>query len=84
MLSEEKLEIRNTIRDFDQQVDDMHAEFHKYYHGETKKRPDWEKLERSLLDFSRKSLIDFQLSTQLDRVLFKFQNRKKIWLGWIG
>ena len=84
MLSEEKLEIRNTIRDFDQQVDDMHAAFHKYHHGETKKRPDWEKLERSLLDFSRKSLIDFQLSTQLDRVLFKFQNRKKIWLGWIG
>ena len=84
MLSEEKLEIRNTIRDFDQQVDDMHAAFHKYYHGETKKRPDWEKLERSLLDFSRKSLIDFQLTTQLDRVLFKFQNRKKIWLGWIG
>jgi hypothetical protein len=84
LLSEEKLKIRNTIVDFEQQVDDMHAEFHKYFHGETKKRPDWEKLERGLADFSRKKLVDFQLSAQLDRVLFKFQNRKKIWLGWIG
>ncbi len=84
LLSEEKLKIRNAIRDFDQQIDQMHAEFHKYYHGETKKRPDSEKLERGLVDFSRKKLIDFQLSAQLDRVLFKFQNRKKIWLGWVG
>jgi hypothetical protein len=75
LLSEEKLEIRNAILDFEQQVDQMHAEFHKYHHGETRKR---------LVDFSRKKLIDFQLSAQLDRVLFKFQNRKKIWLGWIG
>ena len=84
LLSEEKLKIRNAIRDFDQQIEQMHAEFHKYHHGETKKRPDWEKLERNLVDFSRKKLIDFQLSAQLDRVLFKFQNRKRIWLGWTG
>ena len=84
LLSEEKLKIRNAIRDFDQQIEQMHAEFHKYHHGETKKRPDWEKLERNLVDFSRKSIIDFQLSAQLDRILFKFQNRKKIWLGWAG
>jgi len=84
LLSEEKLKIRNAILDFDRQIEQMHMEFHKYHHGETNKRPDCEKLERSLLDFSRRKLFDFQLSAQLDRVLFKFQNRKKIWLSWAG
>ena len=84
VLSEEKLKIRNAILDFEKQIDQMHAEFHKYYHGETNKRPDWEKLERRLVDFSRRKLFDFQLTAQLDRVLYKFQNRKKIWLSWMG
>ena len=84
LLSEEKRKIRDAILDFDQQIEQMHAEFHKYFSGETRKRPDWEKLERRLITFSRKKVIDFQLSIQLDRVLHKFQNRKRIWLSWIG
>lgn len=84
VLSEEKLKIRNAILDFEKQIDEMHTEFHKYRYGETNKRPDWGRLERSLIDFSRKKFFDYQLSTQLDRVLYKFQNRKKIWLSWIG
>jgi nucleoid-associated protein YejK len=84
LLSEENRKIRDAILDFDQQIEQMHAEFHKYFSGKTKKRPDWEKLEKRLINFSRKKIIDFGLSTQLDKVLYKFQNRKRIWLSWIG
>ncbi|MBW1667606.1 MAG: hypothetical protein JRJ66_06050 [Deltaproteobacteria bacterium] len=45
--------------------------------------PDWESLERQLIVFSRRKLIDLELSRHLDRVLYKFQNRKKIWLKWV-
>jgi hypothetical protein len=83
LLSEEKRKIRDAIVDFEKQIDQMHIQFHKYYHGETKIRPDWERLERRLLSFSRRRIFDFRLSTQLDRVLYKFQNRKRIWLSWM-
>ena len=82
-ISEEKRKIRDAIDDFEKQIDQMHVQFHKYYHGETKIRPDWQRLEMKLLSFSRKRIFDFRLSSQLDRILYKFQNRKKIWLRWI-
>jgi hypothetical protein len=44
--------------------------------------PDWEKLERDLLVFSRRKLFDLELSKHLERVLYKFQTRKRIWLKW--
>jgi hypothetical protein len=61
----------------------MHAQFHKYHTQETKIRPDWARLESRLRDFSGRKIFDIQLSGQRDRVLYKFQNRKKIWLSWI-
>ncbi|MBW1946010.1 MAG: hypothetical protein JRJ51_24775, partial [Deltaproteobacteria bacterium] len=40
-------------------------------------------LELDLIWYSRRRLYDFELSSQMDRVLYKFQNRKKIWLRWV-
>ena len=82
-LSEEKQKLIDTIADFDNQINRMHAQFHKYHTRETKIRPDWERLESRLRGFSGQKIFDIQLSGQLDRVLYKFQNRKKIWLRWI-
>jgi len=82
-LSEEKQKILDTINDLDNQIDRMHAQFHKYHTQETKIRPDWARLESKLRGFSGQKIIDIQISGQLDRVLYKFQNRKKIWLSWI-
>ena len=83
LISEEKLEIRNTILSLDQRVDEMHMAFQKYTKGDSRRMPEWEKLERDLVGFSRKKFFDFELSQQLDRVLHKFQNRKRIWLRWV-
>jgi hypothetical protein len=83
VLSEEKQKLLDTIVDLDNQIDQMHVQFHKFHTQETKIRPDWTRLESKLRSFSRKKIFDIQLSGQLDRVLFKFQNRKRIWLSWI-
>lgn len=83
VLSEQKQKILDTIVDFDNQIDQMHAQFHKYYTKETKIRPDWSRLENKLRDFSAQKIFDIQISGQLDRILYKFQNRKKIWLSWV-
>ena len=83
VLSEEKQKISAAIVDFEKQIDRMHTQFHKYHTEETKIRPDWERLESKLRHFSRQKVLDRQISGQLDRVLYKFQNRKKIWLSWI-
>ena len=83
ILSEEKQKISDAILDFDRQIDQMHVQFHKYHTEETKIRPDWQRLENKLRHFSGRTLFDLQLSSQLDRILYKFQNRKKIWLSWI-
>jgi hypothetical protein len=83
ILSEEKQKISDAILDFDRQIDQMHVQFHKYHTEETKIRPDWQRLENKLRHFSRKKFFDLQLSSQLDRILYKFQTRKKIWLSWI-
>jgi hypothetical protein len=45
--------------------------------------PEWEQLQRELLQFSKRKIYDMVLSKQLDRVLYKFQNRKSIWLRWV-
>ena len=82
-LSEEKQKILDTIVDFDNQIDQMHVQFHKYHTQEIKIRPDWARLESKLRGFSKQKIFDTQLSGQLDRILYKFQNRKKIWLSWI-
>lgn len=82
-LSEEKQKTIDIIVDLDNQIDRMHAQFHKYHAQETKIRPDWTRLESRLRSFSGQKIFDIQISGQLDRVLYKFQNRKKIWLSWI-
>lgn len=82
LLSKENYEIRDKLLDFENKIDNMHMDFYKYYQGVETRMPDWESLERDLITFSRKKIIDLGLSKNLDRVLFKFQNRKKIWLSW--
>ena len=83
LVSQENLSIRNAIFNFEKQIEGMHLEFQRYRVGEEKKMPDWERLERDLINFSRKRIYDFGLSKNLDRVLYKFQNRKRIWLRWV-
>jgi hypothetical protein len=83
LASNENIEIRNRLADFDKRIEDMHLEFYKYYTGEERRLPDMQKFEREILVFSRKKIIDLELSKNLDSLLFKFQNRKKIWLSWV-
>jgi len=67
---------------FEQRIDEMHQAFYKFYNGLEPLMPDWESLERELVLYSRRKILDLELSKNLDRVLYKFQNRKKIWLKW--
>jgi hypothetical protein len=81
-ISKENYEIRSKIMDFEKRTDAMHQDFYKYYNGLEPKMPNWEGLERDLVNYSRKKILDLELSKNLDRVLYKFQTRKKIWLTW--
>jgi len=83
LISNENLEIRNQISVFERRIDNMHLEFYKYYTGEEHRLPDLQGFEREILIFSRKKITDIELSKNLERVLYKFQNRKKIWLSWV-
>jgi hypothetical protein len=82
LISKDNQAIRERIFEFDRKIEEMHLNFQKYCQGIEPKRPDCEMMERELLGFSRRKIYDLELSKQLDRVLFKFQNRKKIWLRW--
>ncbi len=82
-ISDDILEIKRAIEHFDQRVDRMHLDFERYLHGELTKLPDLEGLEQELLSFSKRKIYDIELSHQLDRVLYKLQNRKKIWARWV-
>ena len=82
-VSGENIKIKNTIFGFEKRINEMHLEFEKYHAGVEKVMPDWEGLERDLIVFSRRKVVDLALSKQLDRVMYKFQNRKKIWLKWV-
>ena len=82
-VSKKNLEIRNTLSDFNRRVDEMHNEFSRFLHGETQKMPECERLEKELVIYSRRKIFDLELSSQLDGILHKFQNRKKIWFRWV-
>jgi hypothetical protein len=74
---------REAIFLFEKQIDRMHLEFDRFRRGETHKMPDWQRLERDLLFFSRRKPVTLELSHLLDRVLYKFQARKKVWARWV-
>jgi hypothetical protein len=80
LISKDNRAIRDKILDFERRIEQMHLGFQKYVQGVEPKRPDLEMMERELLGFSRRKIFDLELSKQLERVLFKFQNRKKIWI----
>jgi hypothetical protein len=82
LISKDNQAIRERLFEFDRKIEEMHLNFQKYCQGIEPKRPDCEMMERELLGFSRRRIYDLELSKQLDRILFKFQNRKKIWLRW--
>jgi hypothetical protein len=83
LISKENRSIRDAIFGFEQRIEEMHLGFQRYRAGDDPKVPQWEKLERELLIFSRKKVTDLELNKHLERVMFKFQNRKKIWLRWV-
>ena len=83
LISNENYEIKNKLLGFEKRIEEMHMDFYKYYNGLEPKIPDWESLERELIVYSRKNIIDLQLNKNRDRILHKFQNRKKIWKAWI-
>lgn len=80
---DDQTKLRETILLFDKKIDRMHAEFDKYRKGETYRIPDLEHLERDLLSFSRRKPYSLELSNQLDRILYKLQARKRLWLRWV-
>ncbi|MFC1820868.1 hypothetical protein ACFLZG_07295 [Thermodesulfobacteriota bacterium] len=82
LISQENYEIRNRVIGFEKRIEEMHMDFYNYYNGLEQKMPDWEGFERELILYSRKRISDLELSKNLDRILYKFQNRKKIWLKW--
>ncbi|MBN1105847.1 MAG: hypothetical protein JXL84_20730 [Deltaproteobacteria bacterium] len=83
LVSQENQEIRSALFNYEKRIDEMHVEINKYRQGIEHKIPDWERLEMDLLQFSRRKINDLQLSKHLERIQYKFQNRKKIWLRWI-
>ena len=82
LISKEIQETRSKILDFEKRIEEMHLDFQKYCKGIEPRMPDYEGLERELLFFSRRKIFDLELSKQLDRILYKFQNRKRIWVRW--
>ncbi len=82
-VAEEISLIKRALSDFEKKIEQMHLDFDKYIHGELKKLPDWEKLERDLLSFSKAKIYDLELANHLERILYKFQNRKRIWFRWL-
>ncbi|MGM0662856.1 MAG: hypothetical protein ACQET7_01580 [Thermodesulfobacteriota bacterium] len=82
LVSTENRKLRDEILRFDRRIEQMHVDFLAYRAGEAQKMPEWEGLERELLGFSRRKINDLEIRNQLDRVMYKFQNRKKIWLRW--
>ena len=82
LISKENRENRDKILGFERQIEQMHLEFQRYRTGDETKMPDWERLEREILMYSRRKIFDLELRNHLDRVMHKFQNRKKIWLRW--
>lgn len=81
-LSSELQQTRNRILDYEKRIEDMHLDFQRYCQGLDPRMPDYAGLEREILLFSRRKIFDLELSKQLDRVLYKFQNRKRIWVRW--
>jgi hypothetical protein len=81
-ITRENYEIRLYIFGLERQLDEMHLKFERYRQGLEQRMPNWEKLELDLVWYSRRKLYDLELTNQMDRVLYKFQNRKKIWLRW--
>ena len=82
LISKEMQETRSKIFDFEKRIEEMHLDFQKYCQGLDPKMPEYERLERELLFFSRRKIFDLELSKQLDRILYKFQTRKRIWIRW--
>lgn len=82
-VSDERAQMIKALSLFERQIDDMHVAFQKYHYGQESRMPDWRKLEEDLVHFSRRKIYEVVISKNLDRVLYKFQNRKKLWLGWV-
>ena len=81
-VSDERSEMIRAISSFERRIEDMHLAFQKYRIGQEVNMPDWQKLEEDLLIFSRRKIYEVVISKNLDRLLFKFQTRKKLWLNW--
>jgi len=79
----DQAQYREAILLFDRQIDRMHVEFDRFRRGEIHRMPDWQRLERDLLSFSRRKPSSLELSNHLDRILYKFQARKRIWRRWV-
>lgn len=81
--SKENLANRNAISGFERRIEEFHVAIQKYCQGVEKRLPEWERLEAELIQFSKRRIQDLELSKNLERVQYKFQNRKQIWLRWI-
>lgn len=75
-------QIKELLSQFESRVDQMHRDFSRYHQGYVRRLPHWEGLERELVRFSSRRMPEVELRVRLDRILYKFQNRKQIWLRW--
>jgi len=82
LISKENRELRDAILGLERRIETMHLDFQKYRLGEADRMPGWERLEQEILMLSRRKVFDLELRNHLDRIMHKFQNRKKIWLRW--
>ena len=82
-MTKENIEIGKRILELEKQVNEMHLAFERYRQGLDQILPAWERLELDLIWYSKRRIYDLRLSNQMDRVLYKFQNRKRIWLRWV-
>jgi hypothetical protein len=81
--TQEHERVGKSLNDFELRINKMHEDFTKFRRGDLLRMPDWERLERDLILFSRGHFVELRIRTMLDSLLFKFQNRKKIWLKWV-
>jgi hypothetical protein len=81
-VADEKSEMIKALSSFERRIEDMHVAFQRYRIGQEPTMPDWQKLEEELLTFSRRKIYEVVISKNLDRLLFKFQTRKRLWRTW--
>ena len=75
--------IRREIQEFDNQIEDMHRNVHKYLSDRKRNpHPRHEEFLSKILNYKIRGVKSRELEVRLDSVQFKAANRAKIWKQW--